>query len=140
MRVTGPGAASQAGATKKKGKSQKADGSFGGLLSAGEASAAQGAAGASSLLPVAPIDSLLAVQMVDEHTPKKQAIDRGNRLLDYLDELRHDLLVGHVTAETANKLIKEIKDSRAAITDPELVSLIDDIELRAAVEMAKLGR
>ena len=78
--------------------------------------------------------------MVDDHTPKRQAIDHGNKLLDYLDELRHDLLMGRINAQTAEKIIKEIKENSHAAIDPRLKEIINDIELRAAVELAKLGR
>lgn len=138
MRIIAPNSTNQTSAAKKKEKVGSSDGSFGRLLS--EASESDNASDAGAVSPMVPMGGLIAAQMVDDNSPKKQAIKHGNRLLDYLDELRHDMLLGRVTAQTADRIIQEIKQTRSAFTDPQLQEIIADIELRAAVELAKLGR
>lgn len=138
MRIFGTGAASPTSSVKKKEKSQRADGSFGSLLDVGSDEEVSSAS-ASGVQSLNSINSLISLQMVDDQTPRKRVIEHGNKLLDYLDELRHDLLVGNVSAYTANKIIQEIRENRSDFTDPKLKEIIDDIELRAAVELAKLG-
>jgi hypothetical protein len=36
-------------------------------------------------------------------------------------------------------LARALRDQRAQIDDPQLIEVLDEIELRAAVELAKLG-
>lgn len=138
IRIIGPGASNQISSTKKKEKGQRSGGAFGSLLESSSAAEAEEAK-PSSTSPVNALFGILAAQIVDDQTPKQQMMERGNRLLDYLDELRHDLLIGRITAQTANKIIQEIKQSRGDFQDPKLKEIIADIELRAAVELAKLG-
>lgn len=105
---------------------------------------ADAAAKVSTLAPVtaaASLDALLALQAVDDATqaPRRRAAVRGRTLLDTLEEVRADLLVGRVTPEKLDRLVALICEAREAAT-PQLDALIDDIELRVRVELAKLGR
>ena len=63
---------------------------------------------------------------------------RGNQLLDTLDEIKTDLLVGRVSEGRLNQLMALISQARER-SDPALDGLLDDIELRARVELAKRG-
>ena len=86
------------------------------------------------------IDSILALQAVDEPlTARKRAVRRGTSLLDLLDEIKTDLLIGRVSADRLDRMaavLSEMRDSSL----PGLDSLLDDIELRVRVELAKFGR
>ncbi|MCC2111766.1 MAG: flagellar assembly protein FliX [Hyphomicrobiales bacterium] len=86
------------------------------------------------------IDALLALQGVD--TPashRRQAIQYGNDLLDQLEDLRLDLLAGRIDPSRIERMISVVR-RRADTDDPQLDRLIREIELRASVELAKLGQ
>lgn len=100
----------------------------------------QGAAPAASAA-ASPVDALLALQEVPAAQFSRQAAQRhGQALLDELDRLRHDLLSGAVSPEALNRLSEMAALRRGQIDDPQLGAIIEEIELRAAVELAKFGR
>jgi hypothetical protein len=97
---------------------------------------------ASTAAPLAPtgIDALLALQAVDDPLlAKRKAVRRGSALLDALAAAQADLLTGEVGEGRLNQMMALVTQAREAI-DPELDALIDDIELRVRVELAKRGR
>jgi hypothetical protein len=86
------------------------------------------------------MDALLALQEVGEKPDRKsRATLRGHALLDGLELIRADLLAGHVSEERLEGLAKEVSE-RESSGDPEVDSVLDEIELRVKVELAKLGR
>jgi hypothetical protein len=94
----------------------------------------------SSTAPAAGIEALLALQAIEDPIlAKKKAIRRGKSLLDTLDDIKADLLVGRVSEGRLNLLMSVIGQARER-SEPGLDSLLDDIELRARVELAKFGR
>lgn len=86
------------------------------------------------------IDSILALQAIEEPlTAKKRAVRRGASLLDMLDEMKTNLLFGRVSADSLDSMVTMLSDMREK-TMPGLDSLLDDIDLRVRVELAKFGR
>ena len=61
-------------------------------------------------------------------------------LLDRLESLRLDIITGQVPARRLAGLLTSLRAQRAQFTDPRLIEILDEIDLRAAVELAKLGR
>jgi hypothetical protein len=114
-------------------------GASGGFFLAQEAATSH-AAPAQPMAPSAGIDALLAMQSVEDPLfAKKKAIRRGNALLDTLETIKADLLLGQVSEGRLNQLmalIGQARDRNLAGLDP----ILDDIELRARVELAKFGR
>jgi len=90
--------------------------------------------------PVAGLDALLALQDVGEEDAREQAKQHGERILQRLDELKLDLLEGRLSADTVEQLAGEVDRARAETDDPKLNEVLDEIDLRANVELAKLGR
>ena len=93
--------------------------------------------------PIAGVDSILAVQDVGDATEdpaRRQARLYGDQVLDQLDAIRNGLLMGYVPKERLTDLAQSMRQRRLATADPELLALIDEIELRAEVEIAKLSR
>lgn len=87
------------------------------------------------------IDGILALQEVDQDgRGGRQARDRGDDILDRLDEIRHGLLTGRVNPATLERLLSQVRQQRETFTDPKLTEILEEIELRAAVELAKLGQ
>ena len=77
--------------------------------------------------------------MEDPLFAKKKALRRGNALLDTLETIKTDLLVGQVSEGRLNQLMVLIGQARERNL-PGLDAVLDDIELRARVELAKFGR
>ena len=85
------------------------------------------------------VDALLTLQDVGGPLERRRrAMNRGIRLLDRLDELKIALLEGRITGENLVRLQLAVREQRAATDDPRLESLLDEIETRALVELAKL--
>src|ERR1700754_1208033 len=101
----------------------------------GEARGTVRTSGATSL---AAIDSLIALQEVpDATTGRAKAARRGRDMLDLLEDIRDGLLTGGISRTTLHRLVGLVNVQREDFTDPGLSDLLDDIELRARVELAK---
>lgn len=86
------------------------------------------------------IDAILALQAVDGPlTGRKKAMRRGASLLDMLEEIQTDLLVGRISADSLDRMSLLLSEARERSL-PGLDALLDDIELRVRVELAKFGR
>ena len=86
------------------------------------------------------IDALLALQGVEEPAERRRkAVKRGRTALDALDALKLGLLSG--TFDTG--ALVRLKSVTAALAepsgDPALDAVLAEIELRAQVELAKIG-
>ena len=88
---------------------------------------------------VGALGGLLGAQEVDENEVKKRkAVKRGRLTLDALSNLRDALLMGELPYSTITQLEKMVAEERDNTTDPVLMQILDEIEVRAAVELAKL--
>jgi hypothetical protein len=96
---------------------------------------------ASSVHASAPLDTLLAVQAQEDPAERrKRQARRGHDLLDGLDRLKAALLSGRVQIAELERLKGMLSARREITDDPRLDEVLAHIELRAAVELAKLGR
>lgn len=121
----------------ERGGASKSTG-FSKALAGGQPPASGSVSGGSA---VAPVDALLALQEIgNEPNRRSLARRRGEDLLDRLDELRLGLLDGSLPVAVIERMADIVAAQRTRIDDPHLASILDDIELRAAVELAKLGR
>ena len=105
---------------------------------AGGSEAAEGsvALGVSAL---GSLDALIALQEVDGPMGRRRrAIGRAGRLLDALEGLKLALLEGDIDEVGLRGLTTAIREQRDATSEPSLEALLDQIEARAAVELAKL--
>lgn len=94
-----------------------------------------------SAAPLGALDALVALQEVDDPTQgRAKAQQRGEDLLERLDSLRMGLLLGRVSISELERLSQMVNRETAATADPRLREVLNEIELRAAVELAKLGR
>ena len=99
------------------------------------------AAAASTGLQVAALESLLVLQETSEPlTGKRRAVRRATDMLDLLDEMKLGLLAGSIPRNTLRRLSSLVADRRNDFNEPGLQGVIDEIDLRAQVELAKLGR
>ena len=99
----------------------------------------QPAAPASAPPAISSVDALLSVQeMPDALAGRRRAVQRGNSLLDRLEELRLGLLAGALPRERLDELARLARTARDRVDDPRLNQVLDEIDLRVAVELAKL--
>ena len=137
MKVSGSGGVGQAGGASRGSSSSAAPG-FRLPAASGSEGLAQ-AGGVATTNAVMGIEAMLALQDVGTPTERKRrAVGRAGRILDVLDEMRIALLGGDLSGESLTRLQLAIRDQRAATDDPRLEGLLDEIETRAAVEVAKL--
>jgi hypothetical protein len=101
-------------------------------------SQASGAGAASGVSVAAGIAGILSLQEVDDATAsRKRAVRRAETLLDRLDELRHGLLMGTLSRVQLGELAMLVSQRRDSVEDPKLAELLDEIDLRVQVEIAK---
>ena len=137
MRVSGPG---------RVGSTQKAKGSKPGSKAGEKFSLPDDSAGTvttsnvGSSSPITSIDAIVALQGVDDSASQNQkALSKGEDLLDRLEDIRHGLLIGSIPVERLQQLKKTLSSYDVSSCDPKLAEIVKDIEVRAAVELAKLG-
>lgn len=101
--------------------------------------AVDGAEAVSTVAPVGSAGGLLGAQEVsEEELKRRRAVRQGKLTLEALSNLRDALLIGSLPLSTLRQLEQMVAEERGTTTDPALNAILDDIELRAAVEMAKL--
>jgi len=132
MRIQGPtGAATFAAPNAPR---RAGDGSF----APKEAADSRAPASTTALRTVGGIDALIALQGVEDPLERRRhAVRRGRRALDVLDELKLGLLDGTLSPATLNKLHAAAGFAGDASGDPGLDAVLEEIELRVAVEIAK---
>ena len=138
MKVTGSkvGATGRAGGSgpsaKTPGGSGFSMGAAGGARESAPSARLSGPTGVSSL------DALLALQQMDGPLERRRrAVRRATRILDVLDDVKVALLDGDLDAGPLTKLVEALREERARTEDPGLEGVLDEIETRAAVELAK---
>lgn len=135
MRINGTGRASK---LNKGGKARPNTGA-GPAFSLDSGAESVKAAIVGSTGAVAGLDAILALQAVEDPLfAKRKTIKRGEAILDALEEMKADLLAGRAGEGQLNRLMALVQQAKVQ-SDPQLDALIEDIELRARVELAKLG-
>lgn len=134
MRIYGANAT--AVATGRAGVRRSASPGF----SVSDAETPQQSGPAGSLRAVQTVDALLALQSVETATErKKRAVAKGRNALDLLDALKIGVLDGSVDQPMLARLKIAAEGLSGGSGDPGLDSVLDEIGLRVAVELAKAG-
>lgn len=135
----GGGAGAPSGPSRTGGSAPA--GTAGGFAPAGAAGSVRGAAPASAASGaglVGGLGALLALQDVGGPLERRRrAVARGGRLLDDLDRVKLALLDGGDPADALHALSRACAEARERGDDPGLDGVLDEIDLRAAVELAK---
>ncbi len=97
------------------------------------------APGAGAVSPLTALDSLLTIQEAPLSTSDRQrALLQGDTLLDELAQLQIGLAQGWISEETLRRVTHLLDRPRPNLEDPNINQILDEIEVRAAVELAKL--
>ena len=133
-KIDGPGSIRPAQPARKAGKATGADsaGFAKHLDEADETGPAAGVSGVNS------VSGIYGIQEVDDATAhaskgKRRAVD----ILDRLDDLRIELLTGTISRDKLMQLLRIVNAQRHSVTDPRLKEVLDEVDLRAQVELAK---
>jgi len=102
---------------------------------------AGGGAPVSGSAQIGSVEALLAVQADPGLSGDARAADirHAEDLLDRLDAIRNGILAGRMSRSALEDIVGRLQARRQGASDPRLTELIDEIELRARVELAKLS-
>lgn len=136
MKVTG---STSAGAIRPRASGSAPTDGF--AASAGEESAATASpARASAMGAVSTLDALLTLQeTAGPLERRRRAVRRASDILDALDDLKLNLLDETATDVHAvmGRLQRSVREARNHTDDPGLDDVLEQVEVRAAVELAK---
>lgn len=108
------------------------------LPAAGGSAAASAAAATAAASGVGDVSALMALQGVEDVLERRRrAIRRGGGLLDRLEELKLALLNGEAGEGTLESMGRALREERPIDADSALNGLLEQIDLRASVELAK---
>ncbi len=84
---------------------------------------------------------MVALQEVPDATRQAASAEQKHAedLLDRLDQIRLGLLRGDLSRLDLQALVLRLAERRRDGGDPRLMEIVDEIELRARVELAKLS-
>jgi hypothetical protein len=136
MKVEGP-KGPQSPSKSKKSSSASSGVDFSQYVKGG----AQETSAAAATQSIAQVDSLLAVQAAEDPTERaarKQALLRADTILEELETIRLSMLGGGLTVGHMVDVADVVASHRERIQDPALTAIMDEIDLRAQVELAKM--
>ncbi len=139
MKIEGPSKTQNASKSGKAKKSGKSDATFGNMV----ADASQGAGSTAATQSIAKVDALLAVQGAEsatERSAKRRMRERGEKVLRQLDHLRLAILTGNLTLGQVLDVADVVASHRETITDAGMTAVLDEIDLRAQIEIAKMRK
>ncbi len=90
---------------------------------------------------ISQIDALLAVQGAEDPTERaarSRMQARSEKILDELEKVRMAMLSGTLTLGHMVEIADVIASHRERVQDPVLTDIMDEIDLRAQVELAKM--
>lgn len=139
MKVEGPSKTQKTSKTDKTNKTGKTDSTFGDMVTG----ATKSASGASATQSIAKVDALLAVQGAEsatERSAKRRMRERGEQVLRQLDHLRLAILTGNLNIGQVIDIADVVASHREKINDPKMSAVLDEIDLRAQIEIAKMRK
>jgi len=142
MKVSGPGPTRPTPGKGKVGDKNKDKGGQSFEISGGEeASASENAAPINTTQQIAYVDTLLAVQGAEDPAQKAskgRMRQRAMGLIDELEKIRNALTLGNITVGHLLNIADVVASHRERIDDPQMTAILDEIDLRAQIEIAKM--
>lgn len=142
MKISNVGPSKLTGKPKKKEASSQAGG-FSTHLEKAAGPSTPASVEFTEINTVASMDNILAIQEVGDATEEENRrvlYQRGEDILDRLSEIQREILEGGISKERLQNLAQLLRERRQTIDDSDLLAIIDEIELRAEVEIAKWTR
>ena len=138
-KIDGPGSVRTTSTVRRAAKTGKAGGTgFAKHLEGPEGT--EGASAASGTSGIGTVEGVLGAQEVDDALAgASQGKMRAQDILERLEDLRLEILTGTLTQDKLRQLSHVVNLRRPEITDPRLGEILDEIDLRAQVELAKFS-
>lgn len=141
MKVTKTGGAKEASSSRKAAKPSADDGAFvEALRGASGPEAAEVAQPTGGVGSVSGIFAVEQAQDATDHRSRGLMMEYGNDLIDQLDRIRMGLVTGGISKDRLQDIARRLRERKITSDDPRLNDLIQDVELRVEVEIAKLTR
>ena len=137
MKVEGPKKSQSSSKTSKKSSTSADSTDFSQYINKGSSESAS----VSTNNAISKVDALLAVQAAEDPTERaarRKMKERGDKILDNLEKIRLRMLGGNLTVGDMIDVADVIASHREKIQDPRLTDIMDEIDLRAQVELAKM--
>ena len=139
MKVEGSGNIRGSGSVRRTGKAEGSSGAAFSKQLVGETGSAHGVSGTAATAGVSGVLALQEVDVTEDATARaSRGKMRAEEMLDRLEEIQHGLLSGTLSMQKLVDLTKVVQTRRAQVDDPNLAEILDEIDLRAQVELAKL--
>jgi hypothetical protein len=136
MKVTGP--SGPAGATGAR-SATAPTAAPGFSISTPQVGTPAGVTAAAGVNAVSTLEALMALQEVGGPLERRRrAVWRADKILDALEGLKIELLEGQLNPAMLESLTRAVREQRSMTDDPRLEDLLDQVETRAVVELAKL--
>src|SRR5438132_987314 len=125
MKVTGYGSINSANSTGKR-RGSAAVGGFADLLAATEAGDMSASAPVSDTAATSALSNLLSLQEIsEEDVQRKKLVQQGKNILDVLENLRRQLLIGTMPPHILQDLSRQLSVQKQLVNDPKLNALIE---------------
>ncbi|HYG89281.1 MAG TPA: flagellar assembly protein FliX [Azospirillum sp.] len=136
MKVEGPGNLRGNASVQRTGKSGGTGGADFAKQLLGDTGATHGVTGVAS---VHAVGGVLALQEVDDAAARaSRGKMRAQEMIDILEDIRHGMLAGALPAQKLVDLARVVQSRKVQVDDPKLAAILDEVDLRAQVELAKL--
>ena len=138
MKIEGPNQSKPADKAKKK---EGATGGAGQAFESFLAGSSSESSSAGATQSIARMDSLLSVQEADDpaaRAAKKRMRERSDNILKELEKIKMALLTGRLTLGHVIDMADVVASHREKIIDPRMTAILDEIDLRAQIEIAKM--
>jgi hypothetical protein len=134
MKVENSRKSGLSGVKRSKGVSKGTNGGFGSLLVSDSKLESVSSTGR-----ISAVDSIISIQEISaESNGKNNAQKRASKMLEKLEDIRVGLLLGEIPRSNLEELSEVVRSTREESIDSNLSEILDDIELRARIELAKL--
>lgn len=88
-------------------------------------------------------DAIFAAQAVsdeEERQIRQKLVKKGKMLIENLEEIREGLILGEISKDRLIEISRLVKQKDVSSSDEKLQEIMQEIELRVEVELAKLMR
>ncbi len=138
-KIDGPGPVRTPPTVRRASKTSKTGStSFSSHLGATDETEATTAASSANALGA--VAGVYGIQEVDDALARAaKGKLRATDILDRLEDLRLEILNGTLSADKLRQLSHIVNMRRPEVTDPRLAEILDEIDLRAQIELAKFS-
>lgn len=139
MKVEGSGNLRGSTSVRRSGKAEGSSGTSFSKQLVSETGPSHGVSATASMTGVTGVLALQEVDVTDDATARaSRGKMRAEEMLDKLEEIQHGLLSGTLSSQKLMDLAKVVQSRRVQVDDPHLAAILDEIDLRAQVELAKM--